>query len=473
MKKYRIPIAIGLLLAPLALRTIWFYQGFFWRWSPVASPDYASFSVPQPPLSTPIAQPEGAHPAATKIILVDQSHSNFFSMSELDALAAILNNRGAKLEGVGSSDYYGYGNGGGKSLNDQLKYSSAFISICPLSSYSTYEVQWLQDFVKRGGRLLILTDPTRSSISYDYYSGYSLVTTDVTAANSLLSSFDITFNDDYLYNMSDYEGNFRNVYFRSFGANPLTANVSEVVLYAAHSLYTKTGTLLISSTGETKSSLTDANGTYSAAALDASGQILAIGDMTFLTNPYNHVADNGLFIQHVVDFLLGSERVHNLSDFPYLFQRPVVINLMKDLDLDAGLLGSINGLLQDLRGAGITIDIAQAPVDGKDLILLATFDSPGISTYAQISGVTLPSMSLSREGDGPYIEIPGLGKVSAYGVSLILFQPTESRSTLILITEDIYSLESLLGTIGSGGISGCYLQENIAVCGLSSGYYGY
>jgi hypothetical protein len=471
MKKYRIPIAIGLLLVPVVLRTIWFYQGVFWRWSPPPSPDYASFSIPQPPLSTPAALPESAVPATAKIILVDEYHYNSFSLSELNNLAEVLYTRGAKLEEVGSSDYSGYGGGGGLSLIDQLKYASAFISICPLGSYSTYEVQALQEFVKRGGRLLVLADPTHSAVSYDYYSGNSSVTSDATAANSLLSSFDLTFNDDYLYNMAEYEGNFRNVYYRAFGSNPLTADLSEVVFYAAHSLHTKTGTLLISSTGETKSSLTDTNGTYSSAALDASGQVLAIGDMTFLTSPYNQVADNGLLIQHVVDFLLGSERIHNLSDFPYLFQRPVVISLMKNIDLDTSLLDSLNGLLKDLRSAGITIDIAQEPVNGKDLILLGTFDSPEISTYARISGVKLPSTTFGGDEYGSQIEIPGLGKISSYGVNLILFQPTETRSTLVLIAEDSYSLESLIGTIGSYGISNCYLQEDIAVCGLSGGYY--
>ena len=77
--------------------------------------------------------------------------------------------------------------------------------------------------VDRGGRLLILTDPTRSAVTYDYYGyGSATVMADVIAANSLLAPYDIAFVDDYLYNMSAYEGNYRNVFFTDFSANPLT-----------------------------------------------------------------------------------------------------------------------------------------------------------------------------------------------------------------------------------------------------------
>ena len=62
----------------------------------------------------------------------------------------------------------------------------------------------MQDFVRRGGRLLILTDPTRSAVSYDYYGyGSATVMADVIAANSLLAPYDIAFVDDYLYNMTE------------------------------------------------------------------------------------------------------------------------------------------------------------------------------------------------------------------------------------------------------------------------------
>jgi hypothetical protein len=464
MKRYRIAIAAALFLLPLLVRTVWHYQGIFWRADTLATPDYASYSIPQPPLSTPATVEESA--SGNAIILLDQSHANMFSPSELETLTGILHARGARVESAAAGAY------DERSLSDQLKYASAYISVCPINSFTTSEVQLLQDFVHRGGRLLILTDPTRSAVSYDYYGyGSATVMADVIAANSLLAPYDIAFVDDYLYNMSVYEGNYRNVFFTDFSAHPLTKNLTKVVLYAAHSLQTGSGTVLIQSTRTTKSSRTDADGAYAVAAIDSSANVLAIGDLSFLQPPYNQVADNAILIRHVADFLLEAPRVHDLQDFPFLFQREVAIVPMGDVLLSSSLLGPIQALQQDLAGVGISSAMAPGVMPDRDLILLATFSSAGIEDYLSPLGIRLPSLtSIPSTMTYPQIEIPGFGSVPASGIGLILFSRTEFRSTLIVLAADSTSLADLLGVIGPQGFSNCVLQDNAAVCGLGGGY---
>ncbi len=464
MKRYRLPIAAALFLLPILIRGVWFYQGVFWRTETVATPDYGSYTIPQPPLSTPVPAAESAPSHA--IILLDQAHVNLFSPSELETLTSILQTRGARVESVAPGSY------GERTLADQLKYATSYISVCPISSYTTAEVQLLQDFVRRGGRLLVLTDPTRSAVSYDYYGyGSATVMADVIAANSLLAPYDIAFVDDYLYNMTSYEGNFRNVFFTDFSANPLTKDLTKVVLYAAHSLKTGSGTVLIQSSRTTKSSRTDSDGAYAVAAVDAGANVLAIGDMTFLQPPYNQVADNAILIRHVADFLLEAPRVRDLKDFPFLFQREVAIVPMSDVILSADLLGPIQALQQNLSGGGIPSAMAPGVMAGKDLILLATFSSPGIGDYLSPLGIRLPSLTSYPSARAyPQIEIPGFGSVPASGIGLILLSRTEDRSTLILLAEDSTALSELLGVIGPAGFSNCVLQGNAAVCGLAGGY---
>ncbi len=176
-------------------------------------------------------------------------HENLFSNSEIGSLTGIIDARGGRVENILSGGY------DERTLSDQLKYASAYISVCPTVAYTSGEVQLLQAFVGRGGRLLILTDPTRSVLRADYSGfGSAVVVADVIAANTLLAPFDITFTDDYLYNMTEYEGNFRNVYIRNFGDHPITDGLQTLVLYAAHSVQTKTGTQLLLTSGATKSS---------------------------------------------------------------------------------------------------------------------------------------------------------------------------------------------------------------------------
>jgi hypothetical protein len=466
MTRYRIPIFIGLIALPLLIRTAWFYQGFFWRSGSIATPEYSTFTIPQPPISTAAAQPEPKVAAPAGIILLDQSHENMFSVSELASLTGIITARGGRVENILSGGY------DERTLADQLKYASAYISISPFQLYTAGEVQLLQEFVARGGRLLVLTDPTREVATYDN-SGFGnvVVYSDVIAANTLLAPYDITFTDDYLYDMTEYEGNFRNVYFRKFGDHPITDGLQTVVLYAAHSVQTGTGTPLLLASGSTKSSRTDGSGEFPAAALDAGGKVLAIGDVSFLSPPYNQVADNAMWIQHIADFLLGAERIHDLKDFPFLFQHPVVIVPMSDLTLTASLLGPINSLQQDLAGVGIMSSVAMEPAEGKDLIILGTYSSPGITRFVDPLGITLPSPSAYIDSL-PEIDIPGLGKIPSIGIGLVLLSHTEARTTLILLAEESFSLTDLMGVIGPNGFSNCILQGNVAVCGISGGGIG-
>jgi hypothetical protein len=271
--------------------------------------------------------------------------------------------------------------------------------------------------------------------------------------------------------MTEYEGNFRNVYIRKFGDHPLTDGLLTVVLYAAHSVQTKTGTQLLLTTGSTKSSRTDVGGEFAAAALDSSGKVLAVGDMSFLQPPYNQVADNPLWIQRITGFLLGAERVHDLKDFPFIFQHPVVIVPMNDLSLTAGLLGPINTLQQDLAGVGILSSVSTDAGAGKDQIILGTYSSPGISRYIDPLGITLPSGSAYLEGSSD-IYIPGLGTIPSPGIGLVLLSRTEGRTTLIFLAEESFALTDLMGTISANGFSNCLLQGNVAVCGVSGGGIG-
>jgi hypothetical protein len=120
---------------------------------------------------------------------------------------------------------------------------------------------------------------------------------------------------------------------------------------------------------------------------------------------------------------------------------------------------------------GIGSAMAPGVMAGKDLILLATFSSPGIGDYLNPLGIRLPSLTAYPSARAyPQIEIPGFGSVPASGIGLILFSRTETRSTLILLAEDSSSLSDLLGVIGPEGFSNCVLQGDAAVCGLGEGF---
>ena len=196
--------------------------------------------------------------------------------------------------------------------------------------------------------------------------------------------------------------------------------------------------MLIQSSRTTKSSRTDSDGAYAVAAVDAGANVLAIGDMTFLQPPYNQVADNAILIRHVADFLLEAPRIRDLKDFPFLFQREVAIVPMRMSCFRRICLVRSRPCSRTSPASGIPSAMAPGVMAGKDLILLATFSSPGIDGLPQSARhpAAFPDLLSIEPIAYPQIEIPGFGSVPASGIGLILFPRTEDRSTLILLAED-------------------------------------
>ena len=287
MRIKRLALALGCLILPFLLRGLWFYRGVYLPSNKVNSPDFSEFSVIQPPLSTapafePISSGQG------KRILFDQAHNNKYTLAEIETLRNQLLQQGAEiLEAKPKSN-----------LSELLKGTDAYVIITPTDFFTEKELQAVEDFVNRGGRLLVIADPTRSFSEYDTEREESVILT-----NEILKPFQISFRNDYVYSLTKNEGNYRNIYVKPADNNLLTNNVNNLVFYAAHSLETLSGVIL---TGDetSLSSLDDQGSKLPVAALDESGNVLVIGDMTFMSTPYNEVADNYQLIINISSFLI-------------------------------------------------------------------------------------------------------------------------------------------------------------------------
>ena len=213
MNRKIILIALAVFVLPLLLRLIWFFPGFYPPHT-IATPDYADLKLPEAPVSTlesnQIKQVGG-------VVIVDNAHSNQFQPSEIQTLVDALGQRGARVELNSDSS----------KLESQLKYASAYLIFSPYYKYTPSEVQIIQNFIGRGGRMAVFTDPTRGLVIYDPAGDPIGNIPDTTEVNPLLEPFGITINSDYLYNLEENEGNFRNVYFESFGKSDPDMGIEE------------------------------------------------------------------------------------------------------------------------------------------------------------------------------------------------------------------------------------------------------
>ncbi len=455
MKRQYFIIAILALILPALVRGLWFYRGLPAQRGEISTPDYASFNRPQAAVSTPDVSDIKA---LGGIVLLDGFHGNQFMPNEIESLTSAIQLRGGDVETIIDS----------VSLEVQLKHASAFISISPSYYFAPYETQMLKAFAERGGRILVFTDATRNILYFDQISGNPIAYGDSVAANSLLETFDISINNDYLYNIKNNEGNFRNVLFDEFGKNELTFGLSEVALYGTHSVESPSGLILLRGAESNLSSTTDAhNPKQGGAVLSADGNVAVFGDFTFLASPYNTYTDNATLIQNLADFALSGNRNLTLANFPYLFtEKTVQIYISQDMTKTTELVTSL-GLLQTyMRSLGIQLEFAEDLPRSGDAILISSYES--LDEFESI----LKKFDVTIDG-GDYISTTEFGDIGRYGNGLLMYDAGTKGHTLVLLADTSEEIISMISLAGGGGISSCLLSDRLAVCSVGYGgdYY--
>jgi predicted nucleic acid-binding Zn-ribbon protein len=507
-------IFILLLIAPTAVRYLQNYQlGSTDRVVPAAyNVAEVVQSVPTPAAAAFIDEPT----MLGGLVLLDQAHNNAFTLDEIGFLDGRLAARGTELSSYTGGD-----------LATALRAVNAFVVITPLIPFTTEEIQAVDSFVRRGGHLLMLGDPTRNNIvvEEDFFSFNIIVETDKIPLNSLANSFDIIFNGDYLYNTLENEGNFRNIILtdEGFGDDPVMAGLETVVFYGSHSLQIGAGAeTLISGDDDTWSSATDRPGGLTLAAMGANGRVVAIGDIQFLTEPYYTVYDNGRFIAQIADFLAEPvQRDYTVADFPYFFAENIALVYTGSPDLGPGAFDEIINLQDSLRVAEKEITLATNDNLSGDAIYLGIYNQAddvadlladaGISLLIEPEILTADEQAALEEAereddqdvDDEDVEEEDagteddetavsdedeeesdeeseetirliqaeLGNVQMSGTALILLDESGGQRRLIVLAASGEGLESVIGRLldliplnASYALADCLLQDNLALC---------
>jgi hypothetical protein len=387
------------------------------------------------------------------IVLFDFAHGNQYQPAEVQALREEIARRGGQVEVVSDPNLFEY----------KLKYASAYVVISPSVSFTENELLLIGNFIQHGGRLLVFTDATRGIMSYDMLTGAPINFSDAAIVNPLLASHGITVNNDYLYNVVEHEGNYRNVYFDGFGKSELTFGLKRVALYGAHSVKSASGLTLLRSAESTLSSIGDLHDPDAGgAAISGDGNVLAFGDFTFLSSPYRSVEDNAVLIANIADFTFGGERMITLANFPYLFTQSVVqVYPTSEIKLTAETIAALGGIQQALHSVGISAEIVDKAPRGGDVLVLGTF-----TPSDDLAAFTEP---FEIEPDDDTIVVKKFGEIGRSGNGLLLFEQGKNGNTLTLLADTQEDLLSLVATIGSGTLSSCVVQNDLAVCSVGSG----
>ena len=486
-------IFLGLLAVPSILRYLQFYRLSSTERAP--APVYESDTIA--PVPTPGSFAFVDEPATgSGLVLLDEAHRNNFSLDDISYLDGRLSARGYELLHYTGGD-----------LARQLRPVTAFITITPLEAFSAAEIQALTRFVDRGGRLLMVGDPTRFEVVIDESDPFAFtfqLDSDRIPLNSLANEFDLIFNGDYLYNTVENEGNFRNIILRQDepSDNLLLADVTKLAFYSAQSLQVgPTAVPLITADENTWSSATDRPGGLVVAATGRDGRVLAVGDIHFFNNPYFTVYDNSRFIAHVADFLTESdERQLTLGDFPYFYQQPVNLIYTGSPDLGAGAFDDIIALQGAFQRVDIPLTLATEPQPNHDTLYLGLYNqADDVADVLASAGITLtieppvlteaamppsdeetptpePEEEADEKADAEETAVrlvqSSLGNVQMSGTALVvLAEEEDGRRRVVVLAASREGLENIVSRLldlipldVEEALAGCLLQDPIALC---------
>jgi len=482
-------IFLVLLLAPLTIRFLGHYRLFGGedrRELPVYNPAEVVQAVSAPVSNQFVDEPEVN---GTGFVLLDVAHGNFLEEQDITYLDSRLSLRGYQLLRYSSGD-----------LATALRRVTAFVVIAPLERFDNDEIAAVRDFVGRGGRLLLVGDPTRFNVLFsdDPFSFAYTIENDDIALNSLANEFDIVFSGDYLYNTVENEGNFRNILINraQMSEHDLTVGLDSLAFYGAHSLTVGNGgRVLLSGDENTSSSSTDRPGGLALAVMSEDEHVLAVGDVDFLSAPYYTSLDNSQFVARIADFLVASDsRRFVIRDFPFFFEPNVELVYAGSPDLGPDAFDEIIELQDAFQNANMQLTLAAAAADDQDTLYLGLYNqATDLEDILSEAGITLaiaPAITVEDEDEAEATPTPNededeadededttrqiqsaLGNIQMSGTALLLLDESDGQRRVIVLAASKVGLENTIDRLldlmplnADYALADCLVQDNLALC---------
>ena len=410
---WKLLVLPGFAVAFFVVAYLFFYQGGY---APPDAPDIAFEEIVTIPVvaadfsDQPVFSGNPVGAARRGTLLVDDAHRNAFNPAEITTLLARVSDRGYAVEFITEA--------GTTKMENQLRQADAFLVISPIEPYLREEADLVVDFVERGGKLLLLADPGRSN-----------------QLNSLSERLGISFQPDYLYNLDEYDSNFREVFVRDFQADAITSGIGEMVFYYAGSIESA-GPGLALTDERTYSSIAERIVPRSPLAIGADRNVLAVHDLTLFIPPYNGVRDNDRLVANIADFLTEGQRDYRLADFPSFFEGSVDILLGQPDLFDQG-----TRLKQLLDKQGVSSEMRGVENVIRDTIFLGLYDNDAsVARYLDSAGVRIDDTLTAPFTPGIPLE----------GTSAILLHRAGDRDVLIVLADTPEGLADTVKQLDSG-----------------------
>ena len=415
-----------LLLALLPVAGIVAFAGLFFfynrgNYSPPPSVDIQFQEITSPSTAPEPIVDSGTSRSRGGLLVIDDLHENSFRESEIVTLSSWVANRGYDVEIVDESFLE---NGGSRFqvLEEMLRRADSFLVMFPLEDYTEAEVDLVERFVDKGGKLGLVSDPTRPS-----------------RINILAKRFDLEFRPDYLYNTVEYDRNFRHIFIRDFQPDALTNGLDTIALYIAGSVRSPAPGLAATD-ANTKSSLIEAPQDFYPIAWGDRRNVLAVGDFTFMVPPYDSVLDNDRLLSNLADYLTDSQRRFELADFPHFFkggsEESIDVLLGRDSLWSSGV-----EMRNGLAAIGVSSRISSVENVSRNSVFLGLYDDAvDVRRYLQAAGIVVEEN----------VTIPNALELNRRGTAITLLHREENRYVLLILGDTPDVLSDAVNAVLSG-----------------------
>ena len=432
------------LTVPLLFAAVYFLVALFVYYRGEYDPPEATdlkFEVITTPLSAHTIfteQPE----VRSGLVVIDGLHSNDFTQDELLTLLGRLTNRGITVEIMGEPSLFSGFQFVNESdrfaiLEDKLRQAAGLAVIAPRDPYTDLETGLVRRFVDKGGRLLLIGDPTRSQ-----------------QINSLADVFGLSFQPGFLYNQVDYDLNHRNIFVRDFFADPVTEGLAEVAFYTAGTIRSA-GPALAYTDANTFSTIVEGVEPFYPLAKANQENVLAVSDLTFMVPPQNSILDNNRLIANIAEFLASSDRGFELADFPYFFDGAADILLGRSALLELGA-----GLRRTLAEFQIDAQVVNSEAPGRDLIFLGLYgDAVQAERYLNLAGIQV----------GETLRTPFAPDLEPEGAVIISLQAQGDRHILLVLADTVDALAEATFRLETGQFRNVIVSDLFGIITIPNG----
>ena len=368
------------------------------------------------------------------LMVVDIAHNNRFTEDELNTLVSRVINRGYTIDFLGEEEEQDALPRSGKRmvlLKEKLRGANSLLVALPQNEYTDEEADVVEGFVSKGGKVLLIADPSRSH-----------------RINSLAERFGMIFDDDFLYNVAEHDVNYQNIFIEDFLDDELTEGLSRIVLHTASSIKSYERGLGFTDQN-TLSSTVQSTDPFATLVKSQGGLVVGISDMTFMTAPQDSLWDNSRLIANIADFLTTSEREFHLTDFPHFLGQSVKVVMG-----DSRMLHLASRLRAGLETPQREVRLANSEDLSQDMIFLGSFeDIAQVEHYLLADGIRIEDS----------ITTPFTTSRARTGSATISLHEDRGRHVLLILADSVSDVEETLRRLQSGEFRDGLVSDNVAV----------